>query len=259
MGENRIPYNYYNDLEWLQDCYYKNGVLTCYDGVSCTRPIKLLSGIKIKISSFYKAGSSEENTNYGIRISFWNDGEWISDIDAVSTRDVEYVKIPEGCNSVSLSIREDTVEKYVYLYIDNVYEKNIMIYQAIKKEFETNCSFYGKSVSILGDSISTYGGNSDDTDPNFRKSDGKYTTEGNRVRYPQANKLELENVNDTWWMRLIVRNKMELVANESWAGSRVAWNEEYDNSQIGTHQGPDIYIGSLTRIQEQTILAMHHF
>lgn len=246
MGEetNNVPYNYYDDLEWLDDCYYKNGELLAYEGVVCTRPIKICEGVKIKLSSFYRNETDNTVTNYGARISFWKNGKWISDMDAASTRDVEYVCIPSNCDSVSLTLRKTDAEKYVYMFFNNINEKSDYIYDTLKRIYITNSSFYGKSVSVLGDSVSTYGGNTDDTNPNFRKSDGQYTTAGNRVRYPQKATLNLTNVNDTWWMRLIVRNKMKLIANESWAGSRVAWTGTED----GIHEGADIHIASQTRI-----------
>lgn len=61
----------------------------------------------------------------------------------------------------------------------------------------------GKKVSILGDSISTYAG---------------YIPSGYVTHYPTGN---VNDVNKTWWKKLIDETGMQLVTNASWAGSRV--------------------------------------
>ena len=59
-------------------------------------------------------------------------------------------------------------------------------------------SYQGKRISILGDSISTFGGSPND-DPRF--SNGEYTYLGNRCRYPQEDLIL--DVHDMYWMKLI--------------------------------------------------------
>lgn len=63
--------------------------------------------------------------------------------------------------------------------------------------------YNGKTLSILGDSISTYEG---------------YIPEGNPAYYPKAT---VTSVTDTWWKKLIDALGMELNVNNSWSGSRV--------------------------------------
>lgn len=77
------------------------------------------------------------------------------------------------------------------------------------RHFRENASnLIGKKISIIGDSISTYNG---------------YIPEGYAYYYPVSG---LNNVNDTWWKRVINNTKAELLVNASWSGSWVC----YDNS-----------------------------
>lgn len=63
----------------------------------------------------------------------------------------------------------------------------------------------GKSLSILGDSISTYAG---------------YIPVGN-ANYYTGNNAGVSSVNDTWWMKVINALGLTLNLNNSWSGSRV--------------------------------------
>lgn len=63
--------------------------------------------------------------------------------------------------------------------------------------------YNGKSLSILGDSISTFSG---------------YIPEGNVTYYPTGT---VQAVTDTWWKKLIDALGMTLNVNNSWSGSRV--------------------------------------
>ena len=101
---------------------------------------------------------------------------------------------------------------------------------------------YKKTVSILGDSISTFAGyNAESTSDGHLISDGQYTYLGNHCRYPQTN---MRSVQATYWYQLITRLDMELLVNESWANSRVTWDGITEDSDHGV----DKYCGSSTRI-----------
>lgn len=80
-------------------------------------------------------------------------------------------------------------------------------------------TYYGKSISILGDSISTYAG---------------YIPEGNATYYPSGT---VQSVTDTWWYKLYTALGMTLNVNNSWSGSRV------------TTTGGDESAGCMTRCQ----------
>ena len=69
---------------------------------------------------------------------------------------------------------------------------------------DTNPSIYrGKTLSILGDSISTFAG---------------YIPSGNVTYYPGGT---VQAVSDTWWYKMLTALGMELDTNNSWSGSRV--------------------------------------
>ena len=75
-----------------------------------------------------------------------------------------------------------------------------------------NTGFEGKTISILGDSISTYVGVSDDATANS-------TLAGSVVYYNGIrNNVYLK---DTWWQQAIDQLGMELLVNNSWSGSCV--------------------------------------
>lgn len=94
--------------------------------------------------------------------------------------------------------------------------------------------FKGKTVSILGDSISTFAGY-------IPEADG--TNLAHRPRYPQDNLLT--DVNYTWWMKLINALEAKLGVNDSWAGSTVSNFRDHNEKDFG----PDAAIASVTRIR----------
>lgn len=94
--------------------------------------------------------------------------------------------------------------------------------------------FKGKTVSILGDSISTFAGY-------IPEADG--INLAHRPRYPQNNLLT--DVNDTWWMKLINTLEAKLGVNDSWAGSTVSNFRDHNEKDFG----PDAAMASLTRIK----------
>lgn len=71
--------------------------------------------------------------------------------------------------------------------------------------------FAGKKVSILGDSISTFNGISNN--PSYNN-----TIDGSAIYYPNSVRIEVE---ETWWQQLIDVLDMELCVNNSWSGSAV--------------------------------------
>ena len=94
--------------------------------------------------------------------------------------------------------------------------------------------FKGKTVSILGDSISTFKGY-------IPEADG--INLAHRHRYPQDDLLT--DVGDTWWMRLINTLEARLGVNDSWAGSTVSNFRDHNEKDFG----PDAAMASLTRIK----------
>ncbi len=75
----------------------------------------------------------------------------------------------------------------------------------------------GKKLSILGDSISTFAGYSNNTQNNS-------TIGSNAVWYSSSTDKGITDVNDSWWMQTINNNGMKLLVNNSWSGSTVFAN-----------------------------------
>lgn len=89
--------------------------------------------------------------------------------------------------------------------------------------------YKGKTLSILGDSISTYSG---------------YIPSGNATYYPNGT---VQAVTDTWWKKLIDALGMTLNVNNSWSGSRVTTTNGSDSAGCGTRAeslgtAPDVII-----------------
>ena len=106
----------------------------------------------------------------------------------------------------------------------------------------------GKYVSILGDSISTFAGYSNDANVNT-------TIGGNAPRY-QAGAADtkpgsyclLESVNDTWWMQFANQTGMNLLVNNSWAGSQVFGGQTSDGRVI-----PAAYLERCLNLHDNTL------
>lgn len=106
----------------------------------------------------------------------------------------------------------------------------------INGELIVPSKYFGKKLSILGDSISTFG------TPDQNNATGTWTYPNNRCRYPQNNLFT--DVKYCWWKKLIDKTGMVLGINESWAGSRVSNTSATDTGDVG----PNRCISSLTRI-----------
>lgn len=82
-------------------------------------------------------------------------------------------------------------------------------------KFEDPESINGKSISFLGDSITTFEGYSNNVKYN-------YTIGSNAVWY-NTSKL---NVNDTYWKQTIDKFDLDLVVNNAWSGSQCSGTGE---------------------------------
>ncbi len=98
-----------------------------------------------------------------------------------------------------------------------------------------------KTISILGDSISTYSGISNNA------TDTNSTIGNNAIFYPS---YEIDNSNETWWAQTAEATGMQVLVNNSWSGSRVlngggaAYDERcvqlHDNTGTNKGTNPDI-------------------
>ena len=128
---------------------------------------------------------------------------------------------------------EETISYKDYLEQIRAEEEKAEKEEALRK------ALHGKSLSILGDSISTYKGYSDNTD--YNSTIGK-----NALYYKGTNSIT--DVNETWWMQTISKTGMTLCVNNSYSGDKVTEKAvdralELDNND---DEAPDliaVYIG----------------
>lgn len=73
----------------------------------------------------------------------------------------------------------------------------------------------GKNISILGDSISTFSGISNNA------SETNSTIGSNAIFYPNA---QIDKASETWWSQSANATGMNVLVNNSWSGSRVLNN-----------------------------------
>ena len=106
----------------------------------------------------------------------------------------------------------------------------------------------GKYVSVLGDSISTFKGYSNDASTNttIGKNAPRYDV-GPADTKPKSYCL-LESVNDTWWMNFANRADMSLLVNNSWAGSQVFGGEASGGRVI-----PAAYLERCVNLHDNTL------
>lgn len=115
-------------------------------------------------------------------------------------------------------------------------------YENKKTQLKTALS--GKNLSILGDSISTFSGYSNDA------TNTNNTIGSNAIYYNGSNIIT--NVNDTWWMQTANETGMNLLVNNSWSGDQVSNKgmnramQLHDNTGENAGTNPDIiavYLG----------------
>ena len=82
---------------------------------------------------------------------------------------------------------------------------------AVNNFAAASAGFKGKKLSILGDSISTYGGISNS--PSYN------TTIGSNAVYYSASNNYINSAEETWWMQAMDTLGMSLCVNNSWSGS----------------------------------------
>jgi len=111
----------------------------------------------------------------------------------------------------------------------NIY--NITSFNDINKINISKLSFIlkDKKVSILGDSISTFEGYSNnDIDTNDTIGDNKIYYNGNNY---------ITDVNDTWWMKTANKIGFEILVNNSWSGDRVTKRGQTRNVELHDNTG----------------------
>lgn len=77
-------------------------------------------------------------------------------------------------------------------------------------------SMVGKTISILGASISTFAGTS-----NGAAADTSNSTIRNNVKYYPNTTIPEVELNDTWWMQVVKDLGLRLLVNNAWSGSAI--------------------------------------
>lgn len=98
----------------------------------------------------------------------------------------------------------------------------------------------GMGISILGDSISTFQGWSNNTAYN--------STIGSNAVYYTGSRDGFTAVGETWWMQTITRSGLELVVNNSWSGDEVTNRGVSRAQQLHNNEGREpnliaVYLG----------------
>ena len=137
----------------------------------------------------------------------------------------------EENHQADLTLEDDAGNAIAAFKYGHIITKNFNSKDVVRKS-----KYEGMRLSILGDSISTFGV------PNQANATGTWTWPGNRCRYPQSNLFT--DVRYQYWYLLMERLGMTLGINESWAGSRVSNTKEEDSGDLG----PNRHMASLTRI-----------
>ena len=153
-----------------------------------------------------------------------------------------YILVDEGLETEAVYYAEQSDNSRSIAYVLSAYRAST--------ETVLRSEFAGKKLSVLGDSISTYAGVSNDTSINN-------TLAYNEVWYD----TELSR-SDTWWQQAADRLNMQILVNNSWSGSSVsdsrnkengadsaAWNIRCENLHSNTNGiiNPDIiafYMGA---------------
>lgn len=106
----------------------------------------------------------------------------------------------------------------------------------------------GKYVSILGDSISTFNGYSNDATVNSTIGGNGHRYDAGAADTKPGSYCLLESVDHTWWMHFANRSGMKLLVNNSWAGSQVFGNQTSDGRLI-----PAAYLDRCINLHDNTV------
>jgi len=145
------------------------------------------------------------NTDEGIAIlTYYNDDKFVK-ANLYSPKMADNFKIPKS-------------DSYNRVKIMWYTEELTALYTAKTLEFKNKESLLmGKNISILGDSVSSYAGYSNDTSVNTTLSQNAPSSLYN----PGKSAFINISVDDTWWMQMINELDMNLLVCNTWAGSRV--------------------------------------
>lgn len=128
---------------------------------------------------------------------------------------------------------KQTTAEYIFFDIYVKEDRKIEDDSTLKSVLE------GKNFSILGDSISTYAGYSND-------STNTNNTIGNNNIYYNGSKAEITSVEQTWWKQAANQTGMNILVNNSWSGDTISnrgitrATQLHDNTGDNAGTNPDI-------------------
>ena len=243
--------NIWNILEH-DKYYFASGTnWSVYSGGNvCSVTIPVREGERIFASAFGKAGENGHSSSNGIRTTFFSDYGIAKTMSPAETyaefsKNGGYIVAPEGATAINIAMWSDSDEWEIYL-LDREHTYQNGTCTGCGK----NISLKGKTVSILGASISTYAGTS-----NGPAADTTNSTIKNNVKYYPNNTIPEVGLQDTWWMQLVNDFDLRLLVNNSWSGSAIFLERSgtvgayvdrclqlHDNTGDNAGETPDIII-----------------
>lgn len=210
------------DLEFVPDSsYFAQGNIDsttgAFDETSTTR----ISTGFIPLSNITVLSVVMDDEDYQNRVCFYDYKQtFIPTTEQQSWQNNKVYPIPTGAKFYRICLREVNNSTITY----NT-ETGCRLILKTMFEMKKRTQLYGKTISILGDSLSTFAGTDNYATSSVQATaDGTYTYAGNKCRYPQLNLLV--DVEETYWMKLVRHFGMTLLVNDSWAGTRVSGTSE---------------------------------
>jgi len=129
-----------------------------------------------------------------------NNGNILASFDNLGNLKVDEIR----ANNIAI-LKPSYSTKYDFSIQD---ENGNIVFGIVNKIAITNQYLYGKKLSIIGDSVSTYSG---------------WIPEGYATYYPHG---EMDNVQYTWWWKLCNELGLQLLKNASWSGSTASGDSQ---------------------------------
>lgn len=151
--------------------------------------------------------------------------------------------------TIGAKIDEGTLKTVIHIPYNNPKTDEALIDYAKSK-------LAGKTVSIYGDSISSFDGYSNNSNNNRSTKDNAayYSTSYSEI---DKNRYFIKDVNHTWWKRVTDRLGLKLLVNNSYTGDTVSGSRQrYKQLHNNSNKKPDVifvYIGTNDLIQNVSV------
>jgi len=177
--------------------------------------VPVTPGDKLWATSFGASGENGGTIN-GIRLTWFGESGLLESMSA----DAVYAEFAaNGCITVPEKANAANVVMWTASDSNEFYIQNLP--HAYENEVCTGCGekspeLKGKTISILGASISTFAGTSNGAAANTTNS-----TIANNVKYYPNTTIPEVALNDTWWMQVASDLDLQLLVNNAWSGSAI--------------------------------------